>query len=73
MTTVRQVLAVAPGPDPEPSDGKEAARVEQAVAWMFGLAASPVLADPVVPEAELDPEPAPGRVPAEDDTRTSEA
>ena len=71
MTTVRQVLAVASGPEPEPSDGREAARVEQAVAWMFGLAASPVLADPVVPAP--DPEPAPGRAPVEDDTRTSEA
>ncbi len=69
MTTVRQVLAVAPGPDPEPSDGKEAVRVEQAVAWMFGLASSPVLAAPVLPDLIPDPAPAP----AEDDTRTTEA
>ncbi len=50
MTTVRQVLAVAPEPDVEPSDGREAVRVEQAVAWMFGLTPSPVLATPVVTE-----------------------
>jgi hypothetical protein len=47
---VRQVLAVSPPPDDEPSDGKEAERVEQAVAWMFGLTPSPVLAEPVAPE-----------------------
>ncbi len=52
MTTVRQVLAVAPEPDDKPSDGREAIRVEQAVAWMFGLTPSPVLATPVVPEQE---------------------
>jgi UDP-N-acetylglucosamine 2-epimerase (non-hydrolysing) len=57
MTTVRQVLAVSPPPDGEPSDGKEAQRVEQAVAWMFGLTASPVLADPVVPEQARDETP----------------
>jgi hypothetical protein len=34
----------------EPSDGKEAERVEQSVAWMFGLTPSPVLTEPVVPE-----------------------
>ena len=43
MDTVRQVLAVAPGPAPLPSDGLEALRVEQAVAWMFGLTPSPQL------------------------------
>ena len=37
MTTVRQVLATTAA-RPSPSDGLEAARVEQAVAWMFGLA-----------------------------------
>ncbi len=58
MTTVRQVLAVSPPPDDEPSDGKEARRVEQAVAWMFGLTPSPVLADPVVPEQAPATEPA---------------
>jgi UDP-N-acetylglucosamine 2-epimerase (non-hydrolysing) len=87
MTTVRQVLAVAPGPSTEPSDGKEAVRVEQAVAWMFGLASSPVLAEPVVPDFPVVPDlpvmpdiPAarerpriPEPSPAEDDTRTSEA
>ena len=43
MDTVRQVLAAAPGPSPELSDGLEAVRVEQAVAWMFGLTTSPQL------------------------------
>lgn len=52
MTTVRQVLAVAPEPAAEPSDGREAVRVEQAVAWMFGLTPSPVLAKPTVPEQQ---------------------
>ena len=43
MDTVRQVLAAAPGPSPGLSDGLEAVRVEQAVAWMFGLTTSPQL------------------------------
>ena len=43
MDTVRQVLAAAPGPSPTLSDGLEAVRVEQAVAWMFGLTTSPQL------------------------------
>ena len=43
MDTVRQVLAAAPGPSPALSDGLEAVRVEQAVAWMFGLTTSPQL------------------------------
>ena len=43
MDTVRQVLAAAPGPSPALSDGLEAVRVEQAVAWMFGLTPSPQL------------------------------
>ena len=43
MDTVRQVLAAGPGPAPAPSDGLEALRVEQAVAWMFGLTPSPQL------------------------------
>jgi UDP-N-acetylglucosamine 2-epimerase (non-hydrolysing) len=43
MTTVRQLLATA-GVTPVPAtDGLEAARVEQAVAWMFGLCPSPLL------------------------------
>jgi UDP-N-acetylglucosamine 2-epimerase (non-hydrolysing) len=42
MTTVRQVLT-APKALPPLSDGFEAARVEQAVAWMFGLCPSPIL------------------------------
>ncbi|HEY4417974.1 MAG TPA: UDP-N-acetylglucosamine 2-epimerase [Pseudonocardia sp.] len=45
MATVRQVLA-APKMPPPPSDGFEAARVEQAVAWMFGLCSSPILTSP---------------------------
>jgi UDP-N-acetylglucosamine 2-epimerase (non-hydrolysing) len=53
MTTVRQVLAVAPTRAAPPSDGKEAVRVEQAVAWMFGLADSPVLAAPVLPDPTI--------------------
>jgi UDP-N-acetylglucosamine 2-epimerase (non-hydrolysing) len=43
MDTVRQVLAAAAGPSPGLSDGLEAVRVEQAVAWMFGLTTSPQL------------------------------
>ncbi|HZG89428.1 MAG TPA: UDP-N-acetylglucosamine 2-epimerase [Pseudonocardia sp.] len=55
MTTVRQVLAATACESPEPSDGLEAVRVEQAVAWMFGLTSSPLL--PVVePEPLIDPE-----------------
>lgn len=46
MTTVRQILATNPAPVPEPSDGMEAARAEQAVAWMFGLCPSPLLGSP---------------------------
>ena len=55
MTTVRQVLAAtAPAPPPQ-SDGLEAARVEQAVAWMFGLTSSPLLPTPE-PEPVIEPE-----------------
>jgi UDP-N-acetylglucosamine 2-epimerase (non-hydrolysing) len=43
MDTVRQVLAAGQGPALVPSDGLEALRVEQAVAWMFGLTSSPQL------------------------------
>jgi UDP-N-acetylglucosamine 2-epimerase (non-hydrolysing) len=43
MDTVRQVLATRHGPALWPSDGLEALRVEQAVAWMFGLTSSPAL------------------------------
>ncbi|SHL44248.1 UDP-N-Acetylglucosamine 2-epimerase [Pseudonocardia thermophila] len=46
MTTVRQILASGQGPQLEDSDGLEAARVEQAVAWMFGLCPSPLLSSP---------------------------
>jgi UDP-N-acetylglucosamine 2-epimerase (non-hydrolysing) len=48
MDTVRQVLAVDHKPAHLPSDGLEALRVEQAVAWMFGLTPSPQL-DPKHP------------------------
>ena len=43
MDTVRQVLTVHPPAVQAPSDGLEALRVEQAVAWMFGLTPSPQL------------------------------
>jgi UDP-N-acetylglucosamine 2-epimerase (non-hydrolysing) len=43
METVRQILTADQGPALERSDGLEALRVEQAVAWMFGLAPSPQL------------------------------
>ncbi len=43
MTTVRQILATAGITPVTPSDGLAAARVEQAVAWMFGLCPSPLL------------------------------
>jgi UDP-N-acetylglucosamine 2-epimerase (non-hydrolysing) len=47
MTTVRQILAARVSPPAEPSDGLEAVRVEQAVAWMFGLCSSPHIAIPL--------------------------
>ncbi len=46
MTTVRQILATAGITPVMPSDGLAAARVEQAVAWMFGLCPSPLLGSP---------------------------
>ncbi|MHA6797140.1 UDP-N-acetylglucosamine 2-epimerase [Pseudonocardia bannensis] len=46
MSTVLQVLDADPRQPAEVSDGREAARVEQAVAWMFGLSASPRLQPP---------------------------
>jgi UDP-N-acetylglucosamine 2-epimerase (non-hydrolysing) len=46
MTTVRQILATAGITPVLPSDGLAAARVEQAVAWMFGLCPSPLLGSP---------------------------
>jgi UDP-N-acetylglucosamine 2-epimerase (non-hydrolysing) len=46
MSTIRQVLAARTCPPAEPSDGREAVRVEQAVAWMFGLCPSPMLDAP---------------------------
>jgi UDP-N-acetylglucosamine 2-epimerase (non-hydrolysing) len=46
MATVRQILAVRSMQQLEDSDGLEAARVEQAVAWMFGLCPSPLLSSP---------------------------
>jgi UDP-N-acetylglucosamine 2-epimerase (non-hydrolysing) len=46
MSTVRQLLAAA-GVTPLPTtDGREAARVEQAVAWMFGMCPSPLVTSP---------------------------
>lgn len=52
MTTIRQLLAARVSPPVEPSDGLEAARVEQAVAWMFGLSTSPTLSVPLPRRAE---------------------
>jgi UDP-N-acetylglucosamine 2-epimerase (non-hydrolysing) len=46
MITVRQILATAGITPVTPSDGLAAARVEQAVAWMFGLCPSPLLGSP---------------------------
>lgn len=46
MNSVRQLLAMRAKADTTPSDGLEAARVEQAVAWMFGLCPSPLLTSP---------------------------
>ncbi|MEJ3655723.1 UDP-N-acetylglucosamine 2-epimerase [Actinomycetes bacterium KLBMP 9759] len=46
MITIRQVLASRSTTTIEPSDGLEAARVEQAVAWMFGLCPSPSFTSP---------------------------
>jgi UDP-N-acetylglucosamine 2-epimerase (non-hydrolysing) len=54
MATVRQVLATAGiTPAPPPSDGLAAARVEQAVAWMFGLCPSPHLTSPFPSNTEV--------------------
>ena len=49
MTTVRQLLAMKAPLPTEPSDGLEAMRVEQAVAWMFGLCPSPSLTSDTSP------------------------
>lgn len=43
--TVAQILDGDHGRRPAPSDGLEAARAEQAVAWMFGLCRSPYLVE----------------------------
>jgi UDP-N-acetylglucosamine 2-epimerase (non-hydrolysing) len=53
MTTVRQVLATAGITPTAPSDGLAAARVEQAVAWMFGLCPSPLLTSPFPTNTEV--------------------
>jgi UDP-N-acetylglucosamine 2-epimerase (non-hydrolysing) len=53
MTTVRQVLATAGITPISPSDGLAAARVEQAVAWMFGLCPSPHLSSPFPTNSEV--------------------
>jgi UDP-N-acetylglucosamine 2-epimerase (non-hydrolysing) len=55
MTTVRQVLVATPKLAPAPSDGLEAVRVEQAVAWMFGLCPSPLLTPNLAPSANDSP------------------
>ena len=49
LTTVRQLLSAHRPVPTEPSDGLEALRVEQAVAWMFGLTTSPLL-DALMPQ-----------------------
>ncbi|OZM82872.1 UDP-N-acetylglucosamine 2-epimerase [Pseudonocardia sp. MH-G8] len=53
MTTVRQVLAAAGITPTPPADGLAAARVEQAVAWMFGLCPSPLLTSPFPSNTEV--------------------
>jgi UDP-N-acetylglucosamine 2-epimerase (non-hydrolysing) len=53
MTTVRQVLAAAGITPTTPSDGLAAVRVEQAVAWMFGLCPSPLLTSPFPSNTEV--------------------
>jgi len=53
MDTVRQVLTAHPPTVAAASDGLEALRVEQAVAWMFGLTPSPQL-DPTHPTSTGD-------------------
>jgi UDP-N-acetylglucosamine 2-epimerase (non-hydrolysing) len=53
MTTVRQVLATAGITPAASSDGLAAARVEQAVAWMFGLCPSPLLTSPFPTNTEV--------------------
>jgi UDP-N-acetylglucosamine 2-epimerase (non-hydrolysing) len=53
MTTVRQVLATAGITPTTPADGLAAARVEQAVAWMFGLCPSPLLTSPFPSNTEV--------------------
>ncbi|MGH3611258.1 MAG: UDP-N-acetylglucosamine 2-epimerase [Pseudonocardia sp.] len=45
MWAIRQVLAADKPGRAEPSDGLEAVRAEQAVAWMFGLCPSPLYDD----------------------------
>lgn len=45
LPVVGQILDGGHGRRPAPSDGLEAARAEQAVAWMFGLCGSPHLPD----------------------------
>jgi UDP-N-acetylglucosamine 2-epimerase (non-hydrolysing) len=57
MTTVRQVLAAGGSPRVQQADAAAAARVEQAVAWMFGLAASPTLQHDHPTSSEAGPAP----------------
>jgi UDP-N-acetylglucosamine 2-epimerase (non-hydrolysing) len=53
MSTVWQVLATAGITPTTPADGLAAARVEQAVAWMFGLCPSPRLTSPFPSNSEV--------------------
>jgi UDP-N-acetylglucosamine 2-epimerase (non-hydrolysing) len=46
MATIRQVLVARPPVPVERGDGLAAARVEQAVAWMFGMCPSPLFNSP---------------------------
>jgi UDP-N-acetylglucosamine 2-epimerase (non-hydrolysing) len=53
MSTVRQGLATAGITPAPPSDELAAARVEQAVAWMFGMCPSPLLTSPSPSNTEV--------------------
>jgi UDP-N-acetylglucosamine 2-epimerase (non-hydrolysing) len=58
--TIRQILVAEPIRAAEFTDGLAAARAEQAVAWMFGLADSPVLgALPEIPAQRARPDASP--------------
>jgi UDP-N-acetylglucosamine 2-epimerase (non-hydrolysing) len=53
MVAIRQMIAARPACPIEPADGMEAARVEQAVAWMFGLCPSPLISSPFPSNSDL--------------------